>query len=46
VTQDILITANLNNMFDTPTQATWADQVTFMKTWLQQRAVWIDSQWK
>jgi hypothetical protein len=33
-------------MFNTQTQATWADQVTNMKTWLQQRTDWIDSQWK
>jgi hypothetical protein len=45
-TWNILTTANINSMFDTPTQATWADQVTFMKTWLQQRAAWIDGQWK
>jgi hypothetical protein len=34
------------NPFDTPTQATWAEQIAFMKTWLQQRAAWIDTQWK
>jgi hypothetical protein len=32
--------------FDTPTASTWAAQITYMKTWLQQRAAWIDTQWK
>lgn len=34
------------NPFDTPTEPTWAGQVAFMKTWLQQRAAWLDTQWK
>ncbi len=32
--------------FDTPTEATWTAQVTYMKTWLQKRAAWLDAQWK
>jgi hypothetical protein len=32
--------------FDTPTEATWTAQVTYMKTWLQKRAAWLDGQWK
>lgn len=32
--------------FSTPTEPTWAGQVTFMKTWLQKRAAWLDTQWK
>jgi hypothetical protein len=32
--------------FDTPTEATWTAQVTYMKTWLQKRAAWLDTQWK
>jgi len=41
----ILSTARVNP-FDTPTEATYAGQVTFMKTWLKKRAAWIDGQWK
>ena len=32
--------------FDTPTDATWAGQITSMKTWLKKRAAWLDGQWK
>jgi hypothetical protein len=32
--------------FDTPTEPTWAAQLTFMKTWLKDRSVWLDGQWK
>ncbi len=31
--------------FSTPTEPTWAGQVEVMKTWLQQRAAWMDTQW-
>jgi hypothetical protein len=34
------------NPFDTPTASTWEAQLTFMKTWLQKRAAWLDTQWK
>jgi hypothetical protein len=34
------------NPFDTPTEATWAAQIAFMKSWLQKRAAWLDTQWK
>jgi hypothetical protein len=34
------------NPFDTPTEATWAGQISYMKTWLQNRAAWLDTQWK
>ncbi|HMA93744.1 MAG TPA: CotH kinase family protein [Polyangiaceae bacterium] len=42
---NILTTATVNP-FTTPTESTWTGQLTYMKTWLQQRAAWLDSQWK
>lgn len=41
-----ILTAARIEPFDTPTEATWEGQITYMKTWLQQRAAWIDGQWK
>lgn len=32
--------------FDTPTDATWSAQLTSMKTWLKERSLWLDGQWK
>ncbi len=32
--------------FDTTIDATWAGQISSMKTWLQARAAWLDTQWK
>jgi hypothetical protein len=34
------------NPFDTPTEATWAAQITYMKSWLQRLAAWLDTRWK
>ena len=31
--------------FQTPTEATWEGQVEFMRTWLLERAAWLDTQW-
>jgi hypothetical protein len=31
--------------FSTPTEPTWSGQITYMKTWLQKRAAWLDTQW-
>lgn len=41
-----MLTTATVNPFTTPTESTWSGQLTYMKTWLQQRAAWLDSQWK
>jgi hypothetical protein len=42
---NILTTKNVG-YFETPTVSTWAGQIAAMKTWLQKRAAWLDTQWK
>lgn len=41
----ILASKNVG-FFETPTDATWAGQLSYMKTWLQNRAAWLDTQWR
>jgi hypothetical protein len=42
---NVLTTKSVGGMFETPTEITWAAQITYMKTWLKKRAAWLDTQW-
>ena len=33
-------------MFNTPSTATWEEQVLFLRSWLAQRVAWLDTQWR
>jgi hypothetical protein len=43
---NILTQGKVANIFDTPTDSTWAGQIQTMKAWLQHRAAWLDQQWQ
>ena len=40
-----ILTASRVEQFDSPTQATWPEQVDHMRDWIKSRMAWLDKQW-